>query len=301
MSVLNILLYIILSIYTHSPVYLINEFINGLQITSNPDTYLTPPQIITRHGYPSETYNIKTQDGFILELHRIPNGLKQGTANQYPVLLFHGYMDSSAAWIALGPDQALRNTYVAWNGERDLIRKNLFSRSYLLADEGYDVWMLNTRGNTFSQAHINYTPEQREFWDFSFHEIGVYDVPATIDFILDKSNHPKLFCITHSAGGSEIYITLSVLPQYNEKIIAQVNLAPLYHGDPSITTKATLPIIDYVYVNSFSYFDYGPKQNMEIYGTTSPPEYNISNIITQTRIYHDNLDVASSNTVSIDS
>ena len=35
-----------------------------------------------------------------------------------------------------------------------------------LADEGYDVWMSNARGNTYSKAHIKYTPEQKGFWDF---------------------------------------------------------------------------------------------------------------------------------------
>lgn len=42
----------------------------------------------------------------------------------------------------------------------------MFSTAYLLADQGYDVWMINTRGNTFSMSHIEYTPMQKEFWDF---------------------------------------------------------------------------------------------------------------------------------------
>ncbi|XP_065209949.1 lipase 1-like [Planococcus citri] len=347
MSILDFLLYVILSIYVYSPINLTNDFINGLQTTSNPDTYLTPPQIITRHGYPVETFYVRTPDGFILQLHRIPN--RDG--NLLPILLVHGYLDSSFTWIADGPETAL---------------------AYLLANQGYDVWMINTRGNTFSRSHANYTPMERAFWDFSFHEMGIYDIPTTIDFVLNKTNHNQLMCICDSAGNSEFYITLSVLPQYNDKVIAQVSLAPFYHESPSILTIILQPIIDYIleylyqntqgaflehdlltklvvkvltsvrffgyslyefalliaygwlpnhvnreimptiynnfpagtsvkttqqlfqFENSFSYFDYGLKENQQIYGTPSPPKYNISNINIPTRIYHALLDIASS-------
>lgn len=65
-------------------------------------------------------------------------------------------------------------------------------------------------------------------FDYSFHEIGIYDTAACIDYILGKTNHEKILHIGHSIGCSVVYILLSVLPQYNNKIIAQVSFAPLY-------------------------------------------------------------------------
>ncbi|XP_065225620.1 lipase 3-like [Planococcus citri] len=306
----------------------------------NPDFY-SPPEMIKRNGYPIEIYNVTTSDGYILDLQRIPHGKSNKNGSHFPILLIHGYIDSSFAWIANGPKRAL---------------------AYLLADQGYDVWMINLRGNTFSSNHINYTAMDPEFWDFSYDEMGRYDLPETIDFILNKTNHSQLLCICDSAGNAVFYMMLSDLPQYNDKIIAQVGIAFFYHhknvseSNSSVdsnsnytTTYALGPYMDrnwivdlgiefsttiqelngyslYDYIlylmyglrpdhinreimpsvsanfpagtsfkasdhlgqlhQSFRHFDYGPAKNLEIYGTTLPTEYNISDIQVPVRIYH---------------
>ncbi|XP_065225625.1 lipase 1-like [Planococcus citri] len=345
MNSLDVLLNLILWIYTHSPPYVVNDYINGLQMTSNPDSYLTPPQIIARNGYPIETHIVPTQDGYLLQLHRIPHGKSDNAnRNRYPILLIHGGPDSSAAWIENGPEKSL---------------------AYLLADNGFDVWMMNMRGNTFSTAHITFTPKEREFWNFSYHEIGIYDIPASIDYVLNKTNHEQLFCIGYSIGNSVFYIMLSELPQYNDKIVAQISLAPfltlvherqvlgflanilksaleqLYWNTPGgiaqhdLETKLELRILNSIYIfgyslndilinliygmplhhlnkdtapillnnwpagtsvkaalhfhqmlDSFANFDYGSEENLKMYGTSRPSEYNISNIKVPIRVYY---------------
>jgi lysosomal acid lipase/cholesteryl ester hydrolase len=37
---------------------------------------------------------------------------------------------------------------------------------YVLADGGYDVWLGNARGNTYSRKHVKLTTETKKFWDF---------------------------------------------------------------------------------------------------------------------------------------
>ena len=51
---------------------------------------------------------------------------------------------------------------------------------------GYDVWLNNSRGNSFSRRHINLDPDSdnEAFWSFGWEEMGKYDVPAVIDYIL---------------------------------------------------------------------------------------------------------------------
>ena len=41
---------------------------------------------------------------------------------------------------------------------------------YLLADLGYDVWLGNARGTTWSRKHIIYNPNRdlRDFWSFRY-------------------------------------------------------------------------------------------------------------------------------------
>lgn len=38
----------------------------------------------------------------------------------------------------------------------------------LLADRGFDVFILNARGNTYSQGHVDpaMTPDNVKYWDF---------------------------------------------------------------------------------------------------------------------------------------
>ena len=58
----------------------------------------------------------------------------------------------------------------------------------MLSDSGYDVWLGNNRGNFLSQNHINLTIDQKQFWNFDFEDMGLYDIPAFIDFILKKTD-----------------------------------------------------------------------------------------------------------------
>ena len=41
-----------------------------------------------------------------------------------------------------------------------------FSPAYLLADSGYDVWMPNFRGNTYSRGHRKLSDKDPLFWQF---------------------------------------------------------------------------------------------------------------------------------------
>ena len=38
---------------------------------------------------------------------------------------------------------------------------------------GYDVWMMNTRGNTFSRGHARYKDTDSRFWAFSMDEMSL--------------------------------------------------------------------------------------------------------------------------------
>lgn len=104
-----------------------------------------------------------------------------------------------------------------------------FSTGYILADAGYDVWMGNYRGNKYSRNHTYLDPDKDEtkFWDFSWHEMGIYDLPTMIDYVLEKTQEKKVFYVGHSQGTTGFFVMCSEKPEYNDKIYAQFSLAPI--------------------------------------------------------------------------
>ncbi|CAG2068190.1 unnamed protein product, partial [Timema podura] len=97
---------------------------------------------------------------------------------------------------------------------------------YNLADAGYDVWLGNNRGNSYSRKHVNLTTSNKKYWDFSMHEMGVHDTPAVIDYILSRALSTELYYIGHSLGASLFFIMASEKPEYNSKVRAMIGLAP---------------------------------------------------------------------------
>ena len=51
-----------------------------------------------------------------------------------------------------------------------------------LAREGFDIWLLNTRGSIYSRGHkTKYA--MNDYFDYSFYEIGKIDLAESINFV----------------------------------------------------------------------------------------------------------------------
>ncbi|XP_053699452.1 lipase 1-like [Sabethes cyaneus] len=184
------------------------------------DKHLLVPQLIRKYGYPLEEYQVHTEDGYLLSVHRIPGRAPTGQdRRKYPVLMVHSLFSTSADWILIGPRHGL---------------------AYLLADRGYDIWMGNARGNRYSRQHERLRVEQPAFWNFTFHEIGFYDVPAMIDYVLEQTNSKKLHYIGFSQGTLVGFVALSYRPEYNEKIVQLQALSPAVFVNRNPSTIITI-------------------------------------------------------------
>lgn len=195
---------------------------------------------IREAGYPVEVYAVETRDGYKLKLHRIPRGINKlhyevqtsdesgsnetvtndvNPTKKEVVLLVHGLLTSGIFWVVGDRQKAL---------------------AYMLADSGYDVWIFNARCTSFTR-HREYTDEDQEFWNYSWHEIGNIDLPAVIDAVLIKTNQKQLRYIGHSQGGTTFFVMLSTKPAYNDKISSAYLLAPAVypHGMTSIVKPLT--------------------------------------------------------------
>ncbi|WCJ37482.1 Triacylglycerol lipase 2 [Euphorbia peplus] len=135
--------------------------------------------MVEKHGYVCQEHTVTTGDGFILSLQRIPEGRSGGSpGNRVPVLLQHGVLMDGITWLLLPPEESL---------------------AFVLADNGFDVWIANTRGTKYSRAHTSLTPDDPAFWNWSWDELVAYDLPATVKYVNDQSGQ-KVHYVGHSLG-----------------------------------------------------------------------------------------------------
>ncbi|XP_011860678.1 PREDICTED: lipase 3-like isoform X2 [Vollenhovia emeryi] len=163
--------------------------------------------LVEQYGYPAEEHNVTTEDGYNLKLHRIPGSPSFDIKNKKEIVyLQHGLVASSDFWVMYGTGKDL---------------------AFLLVDQGYDVWIGNTRGNTYCRSHMNMTIYDPKFWQFSFHEFGTKDLPAMFDYIFNYTQQTDLYYIGHSMGTTLIFTLLSSKPEYNMKMKMVICLAPV--------------------------------------------------------------------------
>lgn len=80
-----------------------------------------------------------------------------------------------------------------------------------------------------------FNPTESEYWNFSWHEIGFYDLPAMIDHILSATNYTNIHYIGHSQGVTTFFVMITMKPEYNEKIVSMHAMSPVvYLRHPSI-------------------------------------------------------------------
>lgn len=105
--------------------------------------------------------------------------------------------------------------------------------AYFFASKKYMVYLPNSRGNRYSRAHKTFDPNKSpgKFWNFSWYEMGIYDLPAVIDSALKQSGMSRIPCIGHSQGATIFLVLLSMRPEYNEKVGLVSLMAPFSYMD----------------------------------------------------------------------
>ncbi|RZC66959.1 hypothetical protein C5167_010650 [Papaver somniferum] len=137
--------------------------------------------LIEPSGYPCSEHSVKTDDGYVLALQRVSSDRKGHIESKSfgpPVLLQHGLFMGGDSWFLNSKEQSL---------------------GYILADQGFDVWVGNVRGTHWSHGHVSLSVENMEFWDWSWQEMALYDLAEMIKYVHAITNS-KVLVAGHSQG-----------------------------------------------------------------------------------------------------
>lgn len=135
---------------------------------------------LKQYGIDVDEQFVTTDDGYILRMFRLPR------IGAPVAILQHGILASSWCWLVNSPEKSL---------------------GIALWQMGYDVWLTNSRGNTFSRNHTKYKPFlDAKFWDFTFNEMGEYDVIANIQHIVAATQQKSLTFIAWSQGSTQMFV-----------------------------------------------------------------------------------------------
>ncbi|RDX61607.1 Triacylglycerol lipase 2, partial [Mucuna pruriens] len=156
-------------------------------------------------GYKCEEHKVTTEDGYILSLQRLPARGSGVKADKPPVLLQHGLFLDAISWLFNSPDESL---------------------GFVLADNGYDVWLGNARGTKYSRGHTSLLPNDKGYWDWSWDELASYDLPAFVKYVYSLTGQQM-----HYAGHSLARMikpgATFVVCVYNNKVKFQGTLMAL--------------------------------------------------------------------------
>lgn len=162
-----------------------------------------------KHGFTFDEHDCKTEDGFILRMHRIQKaGTQTGGEPKHPVILQHGLFQSSGIFVTNEAD----------------------SLAFYLASRGFDVWLGNNR--CVFDGHIQHQPHEEEYWNWSLDDLAKYDFPAMIEFVRRATKRDQVIYVGHSQGNAQAFLGLSQNPALAEKIKLFVALAPAFYVVP---------------------------------------------------------------------
>ncbi|KAI1110706.1 Alpha/Beta hydrolase protein [Nemania sp. NC0429] len=171
--------------------------------------------ICATYGYTAEEHVALTKDGYLLGLHRLAwkkgeddvkvnNG--SASVKKRVVYLHHGLLMNSEVWVCQTDEQRCL--------------------PFVLVEQGFDVWLGNNRGNKYSKKSIKCSPNSTKFWNFSIDEFAFYDIPDSIQYILDFTKQPSLSYIGFSQGSAQAFASLAINPKLNDQVNVFIALAP---------------------------------------------------------------------------
>lgn len=157
----------------------------------------------------AERHLVKTEDGATIALHRHPG---EGP----PVLVVHGISSNHRCW-DLSPERSVATALVA---------------------AGFDPWLLDLRGHGDALTDAE---GRRQWGGWTMDDYGLRDVPAAVDYVLERTGAARVGYVGHSLGGMIGAVYASSAPGAQDKLYALIAVgSPLDFSDPDPLVSGAL-------------------------------------------------------------
>lgn len=208
---------------------------------SNEDiAFATTQEIIERSGFNYTNHYVTSEDGYVTQLIRIINPLADQTKlRKYPVVLFHGGLVDSAIYVAPSSNIAHPEKYPR-GPEDGPVTSNGRAIGFLLANNGFDVWLVGTRGA--NEQNTDRDPSLRgegaypstEYWSFKMDDISQREVERQVDKVLKVSGAERADVMGYSLSTMLTMQAFAGNPEFaRNKVNTYVLMAPPVNIDGS--------------------------------------------------------------------
>lgn len=119
------------------------------------------------------------------------------------------------------------------------------SPAFYFANRGYDVWMLNQRGNYFSRNHTTLNPDvDHEFWDIDLID-WAHDLRPTVEYILEVTEYINLIVMGSGTSSTTSIAAYDLDPEFFHEHVSISIQKTTSTSNRTVTNLPTMPFFNH--------------------------------------------------------
>lgn len=206
--------------------------------------------LLKRSNFSYEEYYVVGGDGYVSQLVRIINPKANRTLlKKPPIIVYHGANIDMTCYLSASSIQHFPEKYPRSPSDPPMTSSNR-SLGFVLANNGFDVWLVGTRGsNRLNLGHIkdsrgrnvvidlngrNITKGEMDYarnrsqiyWQFGQDDVINYEVKVQIDKVRNITGSREYFLFSYSLSTPTTLAFFALYPEYAKDCRAYIQMAP---------------------------------------------------------------------------